>query len=258
MFLYARRWTRLAALAVVVLTAGRVSAAVNFQLAGGSGFVGAQYVGTGAAALVNNGGTPGFSDIGTAWNRATNNGGGGITTSIQATVDSQGNALANGPTLTVTARQTFSNDTDGILLLNFWHLSHTSDAPPMNTFTLTGVPNGYYDLYLYGVNGAFSDDTPNTRGTTYTIGADSLGVNGGSNNAFQLGVNYVVFAGLHVTDGTITGTYIANALGNHPSNVEGQLNALQLLSVPEPASLAFAAAAIGVAAVVRRSRRGRA
>lgn len=209
--------------------------AINWQLAGGSGAAGSQYSGTGAAALVVNGGSPGVSDSGTVWNYVTNFGSGGITTTMQATVDSQGNALSNGPTLSVNARQTFDNNSDGILLLNYWHLSHTSDSPPRNTFTLSNVPDGTYDLYLYGVNGAFSSD--NTRGTTYTIGSTSLTVTGSTNDSFVNGGNYVVFAGLAVTGGTITGTYIANGLGTHPSNSEGQLNAVQLLTVvPEPAS----------------------
>ena len=98
------------------------------------------------------------------------------------------------------------------------------------TITLASVPQGTYDLYLYGSN--YDRD----RGTAFTFGgASDFTANSNTANTFTLGVNYVILHNVTPVSGTISGTYTA-AL-NH--GAEGDFNAVQLVSVPEPASLSL-------------------
>jgi hypothetical protein len=123
------------------------------------------------------------------------------------------------------------------------------------TETLNNVPAATYDLYLYGSN------TGQDRGATFSLtgfGSQSTvnvnAVNGAESpaTAFTVGVDYVEFTGITLaTAGDISFTYTANtainrnnnggALGDYNGvNTEGDFNGLQLVTVPEPSTMALA------------------
>ena len=102
-------------------------------------------------------------------------------------------------------------------------------------FILSSVPEGSYDLYLYGAN------YDNDRGANFTVGGNTLtanndpSVNGthpGTN--FMEGLNYVVFHNLAPdTNGVISGTW--DGIFTNPNtgqSGEGCFNGLQLVKVP--------------------------
>ena len=99
--------------------------------------------------------------------------------------------------------------------------------------TLNNVPAGTYNLYLYGINNT------GTRGTTFTVTtslmasvSQSTSNTPASLNSFILGADYVVFSNIVVgTDGTLTFTWVGNPNAAVAGNNEGDLNALQLVSV---------------------------
>jgi hypothetical protein len=133
-------------------------------------------------------------------------------------------------------------------------------ANPLGTFALHHVPTGTYNLYLFGAN--FDND----RGASFTVGSGTpLGgfsstmnlKNGSPSNAFVLGANYVEFVGVAPNgNGDIIGTWGAVTNTVTGQSGEGDFNGLQLVRVPEPASLALLA--LGSAGVLAlRRRRGR-
>ena len=103
----------------------------------------------------------------------------------------------------------------------------------LRTDTLSNIPAGTYNLYLYGINNT------GTRGTTFTVStaltppATKSTVNTpASLTTFTPGADYVVFNNVVVgTAGTITFTWTANANVTVSGNNEGDLNALQLVFV---------------------------
>jgi hypothetical protein len=139
------------------------------------------------------------------------------------------------------------------------------------TATLSDVPVGSYDLYLYGMNYPDQD-----RGVSFTVNGvtqSTLGINalvsnhtttmnafvrgGGFDNAGvggSLGVNaapanYVVFSLTPDVNGDIIFTFTANPFsrpgGLSPNqdysgiNGEGDFNGLQLVTIPEPSTYAM-------------------
>ncbi|HVU26269.1 MAG TPA: hypothetical protein VHG71_00770, partial [Verrucomicrobiae bacterium] len=107
------------------------------------------------------------------------------------------------------------------------------NSSALRTDTLNNVPAGTYNLYLYGINNT------GTRGTTYTVSTPVMApvtqstVNTpASLTAFVPGANYVVFSNVVVgAAGTITFTWIGNPDVTLAGNNEGDLNAIQLVSV---------------------------
>jgi hypothetical protein len=130
-------------------------------------------------------------------------------------------------------------------------------ANPVGTFTLHHVPAGTYNLYLYGAN------YDNDRGAAFTVSSGTAlgGVsstmnlkNGSPGNAFVLGANYVEFVGVTPNgNGDILGTFGAVTNTATGQSGEGDFNGLQLVTVPEPASLALVG--LGVAGVLGLRRR---
>jgi autotransporter-associated beta strand protein len=104
----------------------------------------------------------------------------------------------------------------------------------VGTFTLSGVPSGAYDLFLYGSN------YDNTRGAAFTVSSGvayngvSSAINsntGGQVNNFTLGQDYVEFVGVTPSSGVISGTFSAVTNPNSGLSGEGDFNGLQLVSV---------------------------
>jgi len=110
-----------------------------------------------------------------------------------------------------------------------------------NAIQFHGVPDGTYNLVLYGCDGSFND-----RGTTFTV-HDALNGNqtAGTVNAFpivplQQGVNFVVFNNVHVSGGTLNvDVQPTSPVPTHNPNGEADVNGaqIQLVSydIPPPA-----------------------
>ncbi len=163
--------------------------------------------------------------------------------------------LASGPTLAVSFDATF-NSGSANALMDYWDISRTGAGLP---FSLTHIPNGKYDLYLYGANGSFNDG----RGTTFTVTgvgtlSDTTTNASHGDQAFVNGDNYVVFPGIVINGvggfGSLSGLYTWNTAGS--SQGEGNFNGLQLVAlVPEPSSvLLFGLGAIGLCVAAWRRR----
>jgi hypothetical protein len=103
-----------------------------------------------------------------------------------------------------------------------------------NTFTLTGVPQGTYDLYLYSSLGSYSGGSAATEfaistslSTTQTaVSTESTGT------SYVTPGSYVEFTVNVGADGAIDGNVTRG-----PGSDEIEFNGLQLVQVPEPASL---------------------
>jgi hypothetical protein len=99
--------------------------------------------------------------------------------------------------------------------------------------TLNNVPAGTYNLYLYGIN------NDGSRGTIFTVSTPitspvSLATSNTftSLTSFVQGADYVVFSNIVVgTAGTITFTWVGNPGTALAGNIEGDLNALQLVRI---------------------------
>lgn len=141
-----------------------------------------------------------------------------------------------------------------VILLNSYLYS---TAP--STVTLTGLTdNGNYQLYLYGQNGqqynngaAFSITTgtgsPITGSNSFTTGAIMTGA---SAPTFQENKNYVIFNATANSLGTLGISY-----GPVAGASEGDFNGLQVVAVPEPASMGIiGAGALGLLLLGRKRK----
>jgi hypothetical protein len=109
-----------------------------------------------------------------------------------------------------------------LTLLDAYADAYDTDA---QTFTFSKVPNGNYNLVLFGANGSYRGNNI----TTYTVNGQSQSLtNKFTDAAFVPNVTYVAFKGLAVTNGVLKGTWAAAGGGNHP---EGNLNGTQLQRV---------------------------
>jgi len=182
-----------------------------------------------------------------------------------------GNATSSGALTSVTLTMSYTSEnglgnvsttpaegTPGFLLGEAALVSGST----LGTFTLGSVPQGTYDLYLYGANydytrGAAFDITEGggtpVGGFTKTLNGSQGGTKGGP---FILGDNYVEFADITVgADGTISGTW--GDPGTNPISGlsgEGDFNGLQLVEVPEPSTFALIAGGIGSVLALRRRK----
>lgn len=149
--------------------------------------------------------------------------------------------------LGVESTATFDNST--YVLNNLQRDGLAATGTPV-TFTISGLnPSLTYDLYLYGVSvgqvgtRTGSDNNYYYRPTAFTItGVGTLTTNGlgGTDGSSTIGVftqgqDYVKFTSLSPSGtGTIAGTF-----NNADGGTEGDFNGFQIVTVPEPASLAM-------------------
>ncbi|MDA8378237.1 MAG: PEP-CTERM sorting domain-containing protein [Planctomycetia bacterium] len=112
-----------------------------------------------------------------------------------------------------------------------------------NTVTLTGLTaSGNYQLYLYGQDGGFSaagaDYSITTGSGSPAVGSNAQTLNSlnitGNTGTFQENANYVIFNVTADAAGTLVINYTAPTGGG---GSEGDINGLQITTVPEPSSL---------------------
>ncbi len=135
----------------------------------------------------------------------------------------------NNPTLITcqgTAAATFFNggvDTPNILLKHFAVNNFGGPRP----FTFSNLPQGAYNVAIYGMNGTYDNATVSfvINGQTNTV------INGapGDTTNFVLNANYVVFTNVPVSSaGTITGLYGGAAANGTWNGTEGVISGAQL------------------------------
>jgi len=135
-----------------------------------------------------------------------------------------------------TATTTFGNGGGTNDLLQSYILNN----PGTGTVTLTGLADGgSYQLYLYCGSGAYNNAATDFAITTGTggpaAGSDAGVVNvADGNTAFTENANYVVFNATADATGTLGISY-SGASGH----AEADINGLQVVSTPEPATLAL-------------------
>jgi hypothetical protein len=132
-------------------------------------------------------------------------------------------------TLTVPSLNTYGGNNyggtpTGVELL-FTPFAYTIATP--YTMTLSNVPAGNYDLFIYGINGS---DVAEGNSTAFTVGGvtqhtlQTISPNNSTN--FVEGASYVLFAGVSPSNGTITINVAASGVGGNPT--EADFNGLQL------------------------------
>jgi hypothetical protein len=126
-------------------------------------------------------------------------------------------------------------------LLNQW--ANYSASNTVNGIQFKGVPDGIYNLVVYGIDSTWNDrgivvtvhdsvsgdQTANTENDTATSGVLS---------PLAQGVNFVLFNSVHVSGGTLSADIAANpGITSHPGNSEVEFNGaqLQLVSLTAPA-----------------------
>jgi hypothetical protein len=166
---------------------------------------------------------PGVLGSGTYWNAIYQSAGAEGTFTNQTSWADDGRT-ATGIQLSVDT--IWSWGTDGTIPLLAQYAFTYGDRGAKN-FAFSGIPNGRYDLVLFGVNGSYR-----VAATIFTIGGVSENTTNTTDAAFVLNDNYVIFRNLKVTDGTIAGTYEANLNITSPDGKsEGDFNGAQLVLV---------------------------
>jgi PKD repeat protein len=103
--------------------------------------------------------------------------------------------------------------------------------------TFTGLPNGTYNLALYGADGSYAN-----RGTTFVIHDSQNGnqskstLNAAPQTALAQGNNFVLFTNVHVSGGSLIVDINANPSAHGGGNTEADFNAaqIQLVSYDPP------------------------
>jgi hypothetical protein len=144
--------------------------------------------------------------------------------------------LASEGFSSATAALTSSNDIGNLVY------QYTTVETPADALQFQGLPDGTYNLVVYGIDGIFDD-----RGITVTV-HDAL--NGDQTNSTEndlgpavplaQGVNFVLFTHVHASGGTLLADIAGNAnIASHPGNTEADMNGaqLQLVSYDVPAPI---------------------
>jgi hypothetical protein len=209
-----------------------------------------------------------------AWHNGTTASGANLFSPTNSGAGNVGNATSAGTISPVTLSLTYGGDnglnnglagtvSQGTPAQILGEAALTPNATTPGTFTLSNVPAGTYNLFLYGAN--YDGD----RGAVFTVSSGSpvggftatMNPGGGPLNSFILGGDYVEFTGVTPDgSGNITGTWGAVTNTITGQSGEGDFNGLQLQAapVPEPSSLLFClvGGAAGLARIVRRRRNG--
>jgi fibronectin type 3 domain-containing protein len=107
---------------------------------------------------------------------------------------------------------------------------------PLVTDTINNVPQGTYNLYLYGKNAGYNSDSTLFSVSAGATSYGSLAITNATDSIFTFNNDYTVFSNIIVSTsgGTITFTYAPNTAKS--GITEGDFSAIQLVTV----SLAFA------------------
>jgi PKD repeat protein len=110
-------------------------------------------------------------------------------------------------------------------LLYQWVTSYNTN----NSLQFHGLPDGTYNLCLYGCDGSFSD-----RGTTFRVHGANGDQTAGTTNAspilpLQQDVNFVVITNVHAVGGTLNVDILPTpSVPQHATNTEADFNGVQL------------------------------
>jgi hypothetical protein len=207
-----------------------------------------------------------------AWHSGTSASGPNLFSPTNPGAANVGNATSAGTHTPVTLSLTYNGDngsqtgvTQGTPSQILSVAALTPNATTPGTFTLSNVPAGTYNLFLYGAN------YDGNRGAAFTVSSgipvagfsSTINPGGGPLNTFILGGDYVEFTGVTPDgSGNITGTWAAVSNPITGFSGEGDFNGLQLqfVPVPEPSSLAFClvGGAGGLMQIIRRRRQAKA
>ena len=224
----------------------RTATVYNLNFSGGIGgtYLG-NYTGVGVA-----------PQAGTFWNQIqqTQNGIGNYNTSVSNLMASDG-TTSSGITVSVDYNRAY-NDTgisENNLLGSWFQVDGSVNGAGVGLVTISGLPAGSFDLYLYGINGGFTG-----RGTrflfnsNYWIGGTEdpgnssfhyLETTGASASSFEQGNNYVLFSDVQSFNGQIQYYIGANPSGG---NEQGPFNGLQIVRWGNSASPYASWAAVNV------------
>ena len=158
----------------------------------------------------------------------------GLTTSAQITVTASSFEGVNSD-------PAHSGDLAALLDDNFYSNPNTSWS-----FTITGLTDGYYDIYYYAPSNA-GVDTGN-----FTLNGNAISsITGDDGNGFTEGVDWEVYSYLDITAGSLT------AVSASVDDFQG-LAGLQIVEVPECSAQGMTLLGlIGVAAVCRMPSKSR-
>jgi hypothetical protein len=163
---------------------------------------------------------PGVLGTGTYWNAipGPDSWGQGTFTSTAGLADN--GSSDTGISLSVTIAGNWSNPKNNAMLDDFAEALNGVAQP----FTFNNVFQGVYNLVLFGINGGYND-----RGTIFTVNGVSKATTNTTDTAYIEGDNYVIYNNLVVTNGTLSGTWMANPilLGGSINN-EGDFCGAQL------------------------------
>jgi hypothetical protein len=112
-----------------------------------------------------------------------------------------------------------------ILLLQPYASCGTNQVGSASATTVTfgNVPNGIYNLALYGIDGGYVD-----RGVTFTVNGSSQTLVNVQTASFAPGDNTALFTSEAVTNGQLVVTLVAADSPAHTPNGEGEFNGGQL------------------------------
>ncbi len=160
---------------------------------------------------------------------------------------------ASNVSITVSNINQYDTEPDGVSKVSHFATALMDDFAYVpggsgdGSFVISGLnKNGRYDLYLYAMNGAYSNAI-----TSFTIGSQTLtAMNDSLANPllnFVQNNNYVFFSGLLAdSSGVISGTFNGGGGG-------ATLNGFQIMEAPEPSSVLLTA--LGAAGMAARRRR---
>ncbi len=210
----------LSTLLVALPAAVQAQFTVNFQFINSAG---------GAVPLYTGAGLAGYGS-GTFWNTVPGPSGyrAGTYTSTNSLADD--GITDTGISWSLDAIGNWSYAVSGLALFDSYANANTGGQ----TFTFKHVPDGTYNLVLFGLPANHS-----AKGTVFTVDGLSQAVvePQNANTSFLPGTNCVVFTNLVITGGILSGTYQANA---DTGSSEGHLNGAQLQRVSSTSLFAFA------------------
>ncbi len=194
--------------------------------------------------------TPTWNVLSVANNAKSGSGSNLVASNGTATTENVSFTMTNGYVSTPTTGYGNGGGTNDLLQ------SYILNNPGTGTVTLSGLADGgNYQLYLYSGSGSYNNAATNFAITTGT-GSVAAGSNAGvvnvanGNTTFTENTNYVVFNATADGTGTLAISYTGAA-----GHAEADINGLQVIAAPEPATMGLVAAgALGLLLVGRKRK----